>query len=82
MQLNDLFDEFGFVSVFQTILFSRFFGTEIGFPQPFQVFVKAGLFSPLIKHTSPFYFCQHFSFIFFLFVPFPSEITLSGAFSW
>jgi hypothetical protein len=29
---NDLFDEFGFVSVFQTILFSRFFGTEIGFP--------------------------------------------------
>jgi hypothetical protein len=36
---NDLFDEFGFVSVFQTILFSRFFCTEVGFPQPFQVFV-------------------------------------------
>jgi predicted membrane protein len=75
---NYLFDEFGFVSVFQTILFSRFFGCKIGFPQPFQAFVWAGLFSPLIKHTLTLRICQLLSSFFFLCIPFPMEYSFWG----
>jgi hypothetical protein len=75
---NYLFDEFGFVSVFQTILFSRFFGCKIGFPQPFQAFVWAGLFSPLIKHTLTSRSCQLFSFFFFLSPPFSLDYGVFG----